>query len=106
MRAWRRALHRQVATDLYLGRLPPRSVATADQWSDGRYRSDAEFAAWRARCPLERLRERIVADGALGAAELEGVEAGVLAELDDAVRFAKESPFPLDGELHTDVHGA
>lgn len=58
-----------------------------------RYRDRAEEQAWRERDPLV-LAERRLREEGLEDAEFERMEAAVAGELDDAVRFADESPAP------------
>ena len=55
------------------------------------YRTEAEFQAWKEQCPLERLRPRLEVEGHLHATALED---GIAAEIDAAMAFAEESPFP------------
>ena len=44
--------------------------------------------------PVPRFRHRLVADGTLSAADADAIEASVRAEIDEAQRFALESPWP------------
>ncbi|MEE8600306.1 thiamine pyrophosphate-dependent dehydrogenase E1 component subunit alpha [Euzebya tangerina] len=60
----------------------------------GSYRNDDEVAAWMARDPVPAFRARLLDETGLTAADVEAVEAAVEAELDDAQRFAHESPHP------------
>jgi len=57
----------------------------------GLYRTKDEVEEWKRRDPLNRCRQRLVDLGIEGAA-LEGLEADVKAEIEDAVKFADESP--------------
>ena len=67
------------------------------------YRSKEEEAAWMARDVIPTTAARIIERG-LGTKELvESLEEQVKAEIDDAVRFAEESPYPEPSELLTDV---
>jgi len=59
---------------------------------DLNYRSVEEFESWVKRDPVITYRARLEAEGALPA--YDQVYAGINAEVDEAVRFAKESPFP------------
>ncbi len=68
------------------------------------YRSAEQFESWRARCPVESLKRRLLERGSLEADDLEQVTREIEAEIDDAVSFAKLSPFPDDDELYTDVY--
>lgn len=58
------------------------------------YRAECDFLEWRRRCPLERFKERLQADGHLSLQEMEDMEKQIKAEMADAVVFAKQSPFP------------
>jgi pyruvate dehydrogenase E1 component alpha subunit len=68
------------------------------------YRPEGEFEQWTARDPVAMYRRRLVAGGHAGEPELEAVDAQIAAEVDEAVRFAKESPFPAPEEFATDVY--
>jgi TPP-dependent pyruvate/acetoin dehydrogenase alpha subunit len=70
------------------------------------YRPDGEFQHWTGRDPVTAYRGRLVAGQQVTAQELDAVEAEIAAEVDAAVRFAKESPFPAREEFATDVHAA
>ena len=58
------------------------------------YRNADEKEAWLRRDPIVLFRNRLVADGVATERELDDLEAAVLAEVDAAVAFADESPFP------------
>jgi pyruvate dehydrogenase E1 component alpha subunit len=57
----------------------------------GLYRTKDEVEEWKRRDPLSRCRARLVELG-VAEPELETLEADVKAEIEDAVRFAEESP--------------
>ena len=57
----------------------------------GLYRTKEEVEEWRRRDPLGRCRQRLIDVGMKDAA-LEELEADVKAEIEDAVKFAEESP--------------
>jgi len=63
------------------------------------YRTIEEFEQWRLRCPVATTRERLLARRILTQSEDEQFQAKIAAEIDDAVRFAKESPFPEPATL-------
>jgi len=72
---------------------------TGHSRSDARgYRSREEEAEWGERDPL------LVLAAKLAETELEEAEASVLAELDDAVEFARSSPFPDPRAAFEDVY--
>ena len=57
----------------------------------GLYRTKEEVEEWKRRDPLSRCRQRLV-DIGMDAGALEALEADVKAEIEDAVKFAEESP--------------
>jgi 2-oxoisovalerate dehydrogenase E1 component len=61
---------------------------------DFTYRTREEVAAWKARCPIERLRRSLLERGLAGESELADVEARVKEAVDDAQRFAEGSAWP------------
>ena len=67
------------------------------------YRTQGELDAWVARDPLLRHASTLEAWGVLTAAERLALDADVEAEVADAVRFAKASPFPEPAALYADV---
>lgn len=70
----------------------------------GTYRTKAEVEEYRRRDPITVLAERMRADGSLGEAELTALTAEVVAEVEDAFRFAEESPDPDLDRLEADVY--
>jgi pyruvate dehydrogenase E1 component alpha subunit len=67
------------------------------------YRTQAELDRWMARDPVARLARRLERSGLLSAARRAEIDAGVEAELEDAVAFARSSPFPEPDALFADV---
>jgi pyruvate dehydrogenase E1 component alpha subunit len=63
------------------------------------YRTQEEFDAWVARCPIRLHRKLLEDDGLMDEAAHDAVDAEVAAEIDDAVAFAQKSPFPPRTEL-------
>jgi pyruvate dehydrogenase E1 component alpha subunit len=53
------------------------------------YRDKAEVEAWKQRCPILLLTQRLTEQGLLGDAELEALEQQVAAEVEAAVAFAE-----------------
>jgi pyruvate dehydrogenase E1 component alpha subunit len=58
------------------------------------YRSKEEVEEYRKRDPITLFEAKLLADGLISAAELRQIEQQVQDEVDEAVRFAEESPFP------------
>ncbi len=66
----------------------------AEGMGDCMYRPREEVEAWKARCPIERLRGVIAAGGAARAGELEAIDAEVQREVEAAHAAAETSPSP------------
>ncbi|MEM2905360.1 MAG: pyruvate dehydrogenase (acetyl-transferring) E1 component subunit alpha [Candidatus Bathyarchaeia archaeon] len=60
----------------------------------GGYRSKEEVDAWMQRCPIRRLKATLLQKGLADAQRLAEVERDVDARVQEAVKFAEESPFP------------
>jgi pyruvate dehydrogenase E1 component alpha subunit len=67
------------------------------------YQPRDEITAWQEKCPIPRLRDMTLAHGLVTAEELREMEAEVNAIVEDAVRFAEESPYPALEEALEDV---
>lgn len=70
----------------------------------GGYRTRDEVAMWRARDPIPRLRESLMAEYGRSEEELDGIEHACRAEVEDAVDFARNSPDPAPDELFSTVY--
>ena len=68
------------------------------------YRSQEEEDHWRARDPLKLFREAVLPQGDITAAELDQIEADAETLMEEAVKFADESPLPEPVELYDDVY--
>ncbi len=53
-----------------------------------------EVEAWKEKCPIKRFEQRLLADGVLNREGQEAINRDVLARIEDAVTYARESPFP------------
>lgn len=69
----------------------------------GVYRTKEEVQEQKKRDAIAQLADRLKEAGVMDAAALEAMDAEVRAEVEDAVRFADDSPDPEPGELATDV---
>ena len=68
------------------------------------YRTDEEIADWRAkRDPIQLFRARLTGDFKFSAGEVDAIEQEAIAEVEDAVAFARDSAFPDAVEAWTDV---
>ncbi|HUX86008.1 MAG TPA: thiamine pyrophosphate-dependent enzyme [Chloroflexota bacterium] len=71
-----------------------RTRAHSEGMRDAGYRSREEVEEWRARDPIRRLREHIVASERASEDELNQIEADVQRQVEAALEFAKNSPWP------------
>ncbi|WP_377477812.1 MAG: thiamine pyrophosphate-dependent dehydrogenase E1 component subunit alpha [Microcoleus anatoxicus] len=58
------------------------------------YRTEAEFQEWKVRCPIQRTQAELLEQGILTAEDLEEMTRVISSEVEEAVSFAKSSPFP------------
>lgn len=69
-----------------------------------KYRPKEEVEEWLAKDPIKRFKEKLLRDGILIEAEIQQIEREVAAEIEEAVRFAMESPYPEPEEALEDVY--
>ncbi|MEM2936350.1 MAG: thiamine pyrophosphate-dependent dehydrogenase E1 component subunit alpha, partial [Candidatus Bathyarchaeia archaeon] len=69
-----------------------------------KYRPREEVEAWLARDPIKRFRERLLQMQILTEADFQRIEWEVAAEVNEAVKFAMESPYPKPEEALEDVY--
>jgi pyruvate dehydrogenase E1 component alpha subunit len=69
-----------------------------------RYRSKEEVKEWRQRDPIGLLEHKLIELGALDEDAAEAIRGEAKKVVDDAVKFAEESPEPDLSEVHTDVY--
>lgn len=67
------------------------------------YRTREEVEAWKAKCPIKRYRERLLAQGLFAAEELTAIEEAAKREAEEAARFALDSPQPDPARVLDDV---
>jgi 2-oxoisovalerate dehydrogenase E1 component len=81
-----------------------RTRAHAEGMGDFTYRTREEVESWKARDPLPRLRRILIEQGVDNAAELDAIEVEVAREIEDARRFAEESPWPDPATATTHIY--
>jgi len=69
-----------------------------------KYRPKEEVAEWLAKDPVKRFRERLLRTNALTETQIQQIENEVSLEIEEAVKFALESPFPEPEEALEDVY--
>lgn len=75
-----------------------------DQGDTYGYRTKAEIEEWMQRDPIVRLRSHLIDQEGVKAATLDSVDSEVQARIDEAVEFAKQSPYPDPHEAFEDVY--
>ena len=70
------------------------------------YRPPGEYEAWIARDPLRLYAERLRERGLVTPVDLEAMAREIGAEIDDAITFAKSSPFPTRDQLAAHVYAS
>jgi pyruvate dehydrogenase E1 component alpha subunit len=58
------------------------------------YRSKEEVESWKAKCPIKRLKEELISQGALTEQEFEKISAAIYGELDEVAERAEAAPLP------------
>ncbi len=81
-----------------------RTRAHAEGMGDFAYRTREEVETWKERCPIRRLRDRLISTSVVGESELDAIDAEVDSLIAEAQRFAESSPWPDPGSASTHVH--
>ena len=68
------------------------------------YRTQEETDTWLARDPIPRFARRMMKAGMVDETELETIDATITGLVEDAVEFAKESPYPVADEVTDHVY--
>jgi pyruvate dehydrogenase E1 component alpha subunit len=70
----------------------------------GKYRTKEEVEQMMQYDPIHQFGKRLMEQERFSAAELEAADKDVLAQIDEAVRYVEESPFPPPESLYEDVY--
>jgi pyruvate dehydrogenase E1 component alpha subunit len=70
----------------------------------GNYRTRAEIEKYQERDPIKLFTASLIEEKITDQATLDELDKKVREEVEDAVRFAEESPFPPPEDLYTDVY--
>lgn len=69
-----------------------------------KYRPNEEVEEWLRKDPIKRFKKKLLQMNVLTETEIQSVEKEVLAEIEEAVKFAMESPYPAPEEALEDVY--
>ncbi|MDX9865857.1 MAG: thiamine pyrophosphate-dependent dehydrogenase E1 component subunit alpha [Anaerolineaceae bacterium] len=69
-----------------------------------RYRTKEEIAEWMEKDPIARFQEQLIKEGALTQKEVDNIEANAQAAIDEAVKYADESPEPDVSTIYEGVY--
>lgn len=70
----------------------------------GKYRSAAEVELWKARDPIVGFAKRLADERIATGEQLEAIREKAAATVQEAVKFAEESPWPEDSEVFSDIY--
>ena len=82
-----------------------RTRVHAEGMGESGYRSQEEIDRWKARDPIAAFSRRVVEAGALTDADLQAVDEQITAEIQDAVAFATDSPWPDPATVADHIYG-
>lgn len=68
------------------------------------FRDAEEVSSWMKNCPIERFLKEPAIGAGLPKDELERIEKNVLKEIDEALRYALKSPYPIESDLYKNVY--
>ncbi len=68
------------------------------------YRTDEEVEEWKKKDPIDQFEARLAEQGVLSADAAQAVHDSVLAEIDTAIKFAEDSPYPEATAVLEDVY--
>ncbi len=68
------------------------------------YRTKEEVERWLGRDPIAAFSKRVVEEGVLGEEEVKRLDEDAMRAVDEAVKFADESPFPDLSSLYDDIY--
>ena len=68
------------------------------------YRDDSELEDWKKKDPIKRFQEKLLAEGILTQEQLDQLRQKIGEDLEEAIKFAEESPLPDPSEVYEDVY--
>jgi len=70
----------------------------------GKYRTKDEIEEWRKRDPIVRFEKHLRSENLATDEEIARIHDEVAAEIEEAIAFSEQSPYPADEELYTDIY--
>ncbi len=58
------------------------------------YRTREEIEKWKKKCPIEAFQKRLLEEGTFSQTDFDQIDVEVKQEIEEAIRFANDSPFP------------
>jgi 2-oxoisovalerate dehydrogenase E1 component len=83
-----------------------RTRAHAEGMGDFSYRTREDVEKWKERCPIARLKSKLLADGAASADELDAIVDEVAQQIAEAQQFAEASPWPDPATAANHIYAA
>jgi TPP-dependent pyruvate/acetoin dehydrogenase alpha subunit len=68
------------------------------------YRTKEEEEKWKQRCPIKTFQAKLLNEKIITKEKIESMEKEIVQEIDLAVKFADESPFPVAEDLESDIY--
>ena len=68
------------------------------------YRTEKEIADCKKKDPIVRFQKELVSRGVMAEAEAAKIHKEAVEEINQAVKFAEESPYPEAEEIYTDIY--
>ena len=69
-----------------------------------KYRSDEEVAVWKLRDPIFTFEDRMIENGVATRANFDDIWAELRADIDTAIQFAEDSPYPTPDQILVNVY--
>ena len=74
------------------------------RWDPATYRPKGEVDEWLNKDPIQRMKKHLLVNGVFSESKLTEIEEEVMDSIEEAVRFALDSPFPQPEEALEDVY--
>ncbi len=68
-----------------------------------KYRTKEEIESWKEKCPIKHMNKYLLDNGVASQKEIDDVEKQAISEIEEAVKFAQESPYPSVETIADDV---